>query len=72
MYSLGDVNFEPSNVIHFTVKLISKFSLTSGCAAPSRPVNVDIRSVHMCGLTKNDRLSRFGNSWLVDCCNDVR
>lgn len=47
----------------------------SGCAAPSRPVNMDTRPVNVGAPAKNDRLSRFRNSWfgyesIVSCSRD--
>lgn len=47
----------------------------SGCASPSRPVNVDSRPVNFGVPAKNERFSRFRNSWfgyesIVSCSRD--
>ncbi|KAI5084332.1 hypothetical protein GOP47_0000501 [Adiantum capillus-veneris] len=47
----------------------------SGCASPSRPINVDSRPLNVGALAKSERLSRFRNSWfgyenIVTCSRD--
>eukprot|EP00250_Pteridium_aquilinum_P018197 c23984_g2_i1 orf=336-5945(+) len=47
----------------------------SGCASPSRPANVDSRPVNVGTPAKNERISRFRNSWfgyesIVSCSRD--